>query len=201
MLFLFLLPLLLPPSLGEHCSSLVQELRQEVSALRAQLREDRRREEEVAARLEVLEARLDREGERRTTLEAEVEAREEVPSVLMCAYQDIWNDEMSTVTYDSFLSNFNNADKPGGGDGQLDLATGVFTCLTTGKSCHNNELCLKVVFVQLRVVEPNPLPWRRGFVQHIVDPPKGRVNKNTANYSLFVDKGVRGPQRGSNIIN
>ena len=144
MLLLVLLPLLLPPILGEQCDTLVQELRQEVSALRAELWENRRREEEVrevevAARLEVLEARLDREGERRAALEAQVGAREEVPSVLMCAYQDIWNDEMSTVTYDSFLSNFNNADKPGGGDGQLDLATGVFTCLTTGESYHTNE--------------------------------------------------------------
>ena len=149
MLLLLLLALLLPPSLGEQCSSLVQELRQEVSDLRAQLTEDRRREVEVAARLEVLEARLDREGERRTALEAQVEAREEVPSVLMCAYQDIWSDEMSTVTYDSFLANFNNADKPGGGDGQLDLATGIFTCLTTGKSWHTNELNKHFFFVYL----------------------------------------------------
>jgi len=72
---------------------------------------DRRREEEVAARLEVLEARLDREGERRTALEAQVEAREEVPSVLVCAYQDIWSStylftglELSSLVPAGFLT-------------------------------------------------------------------------------------------------
>ena len=32
-----------------------------------------------------------------------------------------------TVTFDSFLANFNNANRPGGGDGVLHLDSGVFT--------------------------------------------------------------------------
>merc|ERR1712141_715654 len=37
-----------------------------------------------------------------------------------------------TVTFDSFLSNFNNQDRPGGGSGVLDLDSGIFTCFTSG---------------------------------------------------------------------
>ena len=35
-----------------------------------------------------------------------------------------------TVTFDSFVANFNNADGPGGGDVVLDLDSGFFTCFT-----------------------------------------------------------------------
>ena len=34
--------------------------------------------------------------------------------------------------YDRFITNFNNADRPNGGDGDLDLDTGVFTCMSAG---------------------------------------------------------------------
>ena len=36
------------------------------------------------------------------------------------------------MTFDRFLANFNNADRPGGGDGVLDLDSGIFTCFTPG---------------------------------------------------------------------
>ena len=37
-----------------------------------------------------------------------------------------------TVTFESFLANYNNGGRPGGGDGVLDLDSGVFTCFTPG---------------------------------------------------------------------
>ena len=37
-----------------------------------------------------------------------------------------------TVTFDSFLANYNNGDRPGGGSGVLNLDSGVFTCFTPG---------------------------------------------------------------------
>ena len=55
------------------------------------------------------------------------EAAKEIPYVALCAYKQVWEPETiedTAITYDKFLSNFNNADKPGGGDGQLDLDTG-----------------------------------------------------------------------------
>ena len=33
---------------------------------------------------------------------------------------------------DRFLSEYNNADRPGGGDGEMSLETGIYTCLTPG---------------------------------------------------------------------
>ena len=50
----------------------------------------------------------------------------DIPYVAVCAYKQVWEPETlgTAITYDKFLSNFNNADKPGGGDGQLDLSTG-----------------------------------------------------------------------------
>merc|ERR1711953_609809 len=58
----------------------------------------------------------------------------EVPYLAVCAYKQVWEPEIleTAITFDKFLANFNNADQPGGGDGQLDLNTGVFTCLTPG---------------------------------------------------------------------
>ena len=36
------------------------------------------------------------------------------------------------MTFDSFLAIFNNANRPGGGDGVFDLDSGIFTCFTSG---------------------------------------------------------------------
>merc|ERR1712226_348017 len=43
-----------------------------------------------------------------------------------------WTTPDATITYDSCLSDYNNSDRPGGGDGSLDLSTGTFTCMTPG---------------------------------------------------------------------
>ena len=51
----------------------------------------------------------------------------EVPYLAVCAYKQVWEPEIleTAITFDKFLANFNNADQPGGGDGQLDLNTGA----------------------------------------------------------------------------
>ena len=56
----------------------------------------------------------------------------DLPYLTLCAYQDEWTSADSTITYDKFLTDFNNGERPGGADGQLDLRTGVFTCLHAG---------------------------------------------------------------------
>merc|ERR1711890_7619 len=56
----------------------------------------------------------------------------DLPYVMSCAYQDKWTTASSTITYDSLLSDYNNSDKPNGGDGRMDITTGGFTCLTAG---------------------------------------------------------------------
>ena len=52
-----------------------------------------------------------------------------LPIVFISAYQKGPLRSLQTVTFASFLANFNNA---GGGDGVLDLGSGVFTCFTPG---------------------------------------------------------------------
>merc|ERR1712080_428426 len=44
----------------------------------------------------------------------------DLPYVMSCAYQDKWTTASSTIAYDSLLSDYNNADKPNGGDGRMD---------------------------------------------------------------------------------
>merc|ERR1711953_526301 len=56
----------------------------------------------------------------------------DLPIILISASRGSVLTSPQTVTFDSFLANYNNGDRPGGGDGKLDLDSGVFTCLTPG---------------------------------------------------------------------
>merc|ERR1711953_573 len=56
----------------------------------------------------------------------------DLPIILISAWRLNSIISPQTVTFDSFLANYNNGDTPGGGDGKLDLDSGVFTCLTPG---------------------------------------------------------------------
>ena len=55
----------------------------------------------------------------------------DLPIVLISAWRSDWF-YPQTVTFDSFLANYNKANRPGGGDGVLELNTGIFTCTTPG---------------------------------------------------------------------
>merc|ERR1711890_81849 len=56
----------------------------------------------------------------------------DLPYVMACAYQYSWTTGSATITYSSLLSDYNNHDKPNGGDGVMDISTGQFPCLTAG---------------------------------------------------------------------
>ena len=56
----------------------------------------------------------------------------DLPIILISAYQPDRLTSPQTVTFKRFLANYNNAARPGGGDGVLDLDSGVFTCFTPG---------------------------------------------------------------------
>ena len=45
----------------------------------------------------------------------------DLPIILISAWQGSPIRSLQTVTFDSFLANYNNGDRPGGGDGKLDL--------------------------------------------------------------------------------
>merc|ERR1712037_375930 len=79
---------------------------------------------EVEARLEALEVKLEEKEAKLAALEAlEASRLSDGPQVVMCAYQDLWMQEDSPISFDEFLTNFHNAE----GDGALDLTTGTFT--------------------------------------------------------------------------
>jgi len=56
----------------------------------------------------------------------------DLPIVIISAWTAEELRNPKTVTFESFLANFNNANRPGGGDGVLNLDSGIFTCFTPG---------------------------------------------------------------------
>ena len=101
------------------------------------------RNEQVEAKITLLQTRIQEledkenkveEGKKPKTgtgRENEMSPRD-LPITLISAWRFSSVTSPQTVTFDSFLVNFNNGDTPGGGDGLFDLGTGIFTCLTPG---------------------------------------------------------------------
>ena len=54
------------------------------------------------------------------------------PYLMVCAHRDFWYEADSTVTYEYITLDVSNSDQPGGGDGTMDITTGVFTAITGG---------------------------------------------------------------------
>ena len=50
---------------------------------------------------------------------------------MVCAFEDHWYG-VGVVSYDRITVEFNNSDRPGGGDGSMNIETGVFTIFTSG---------------------------------------------------------------------
>ena len=108
------------------------------------------RNKEMETRLEELEDRLTEEkdvsekkmGDLEATVRMEVKeiasnfsnsnpSLRDLPIVIISAFKTGPIHSLQTVTFDSFLANYNNADRPGGGDGVLDLDSGVSLLATT----------------------------------------------------------------------
>ena len=125
--FLFLF--VLSAALGDACNETqllarIERMEEREEEVKREIRMEMRKEMEMLKN----EVSVTRENDlssyvRRIAREAAME----IPYVALCAYKQVWEPETiedTAITYDKFLSNFNNADKPGGGDGQLDLDTG-----------------------------------------------------------------------------
>jgi len=55
----------------------------------------------------------------------------DLPYEMVCAYKGTWS-EVGVVSYDKITVEFNNSNQPGGGDGSMNIETGVFTTITSG---------------------------------------------------------------------
>merc|ERR1712210_439614 len=56
----------------------------------------------------------------------------DLPFEMVCAYKGTWTASNSIIDYDRITAEFNNSDRPGGGDGRMNIETGVFTTVTSG---------------------------------------------------------------------
>merc|ERR1712181_20564 len=90
-----------------------------------------RREKEIEEQLKKLEVENAEQGSKLSRLEARV-SKESV-YLMTCAQRNSWPTiRNATITFDYLTADFNNADNEEGADGQLDIVTGLFTCLTAG---------------------------------------------------------------------
>merc|ERR1719244_516442 len=60
---------------------------------------------------------------------AEVRKTRGLPYVMTCAYKYSWSTPSATITYDSLFSDYKNSDDVNGGDGIMDISSGVYTVI------------------------------------------------------------------------
>merc|ERR1712080_332398 len=95
--------LLLPHTQGELCTQQVEELMLQMK--------------EMKVEMEAMKKEMTAVEKSPNTAVSQVR---DVPYVMSCAYQDYWDRDETTITYSSLLSDYNNHDKPDGGDGVMD---------------------------------------------------------------------------------
>merc|ERR1719234_1696741 len=61
----------------------------------------------------------------------EDKAARDLPYIMMCAYQALWN-TTGIIPYEELTLDYSNCDRPGGGCSAMDIASGTFTAQTGG---------------------------------------------------------------------
>merc|ERR1712080_545872 len=159
--------LLLPHTQGELCTQQVEELMLQMK--------------EMKVEMEAMKQEMTAVEKSPNTAVSQVR---DVPYVMSCAYQDYWDRDETTITYSSLLSDYNNHDKPDGGDGVMDISSGQFTCLTAGY--------YTVTFSGHAAVEPDEVV--NIFINHNgerVYESRWWSYSSTANGGLIVDQGSK----------
>ena len=128
-----------PPKTSlEVLENLVEKLQFRLRDMELRLEETAKEKKEMEEKLESkdkeMEARLEELGDKMKVNSAALTkpSLRDLPIVIISAWQSNILRSPQTVTFESFLANFNNNDRPGGGDGVLDLDSGIFTCFTPG---------------------------------------------------------------------
>ena len=110
-------------------------------------------EEKTKAQFEKLMCEMTEKLEEQETQLAAVQTRlptvRDLPYLMVCAYRYYCDRASTTITYDSILSDYNNSDKPNGGDGVMDIETGTYTAITPGH--------YTVTFSGVAVVDPGEI--------------------------------------------
>ena len=120
-----------------------KERREEVMVMRKEITEERREEvmviknEMIVIKQEKLELEekvmeLTKKLEIHEKKVTEFKSTRDLPYVMICGYRNYWTAFSSTITYDRLSADYTNTDRPGGGDGNMDITTGMFNALTPG---------------------------------------------------------------------
>jgi len=111
----------------------VENLQQQVKE--GELQFENRVEEEIASLKSELTIQIGEEVKKEVdkVLPTAVEqGLRDLPFEMVCAYRGTWTAANSIVNYDRITVEFNNSNRPGGGDGTMNIETGVFTTVTSG---------------------------------------------------------------------
>merc|ERR1711934_15268 len=118
----------------------VENLQQQLKEMKLQFAEIESRVEEVMLRSQKNQEVASLKSEVRAEVKKEVDkvlptaveqGLRDLPFEMVCAYKDNWG-KVGVVNYDRITVEFNNSDLPGGGDGSMNIETGVFTTVTSG---------------------------------------------------------------------
>ena len=128
MLPLLLLPLtlLLPSTQGEQCETQLKDLAVQLMTMEARLEkmeEVVKKQQETNTRQEETNKKQEKNihdevanvvaGYSESLSEAVSQGVKDLPFIMLAAYKLSWTSPGTTIPYDSFISNYNNADRPG----------------------------------------------------------------------------------------
>merc|ERR1712059_46331 len=125
----------LATSKGENCTQYVGDMVQQMrNEMKNELKNELRAEMKAEMWAEMI---AELKAEMRAEMKADIpitvsRAVKEMPYVLVCAYRESWPHAGATITYGYLIADFNNKDKPGGGNGHMNIQSGVFTAVTHG---------------------------------------------------------------------
>merc|ERR1712215_436631 len=88
--------------------------------------------ESLQADNQVLRRKVEKREDEINSLEtsvAEVRKTRGLPYVMTCAYKHDWSTPSATITYDYLVSDYKNSDDINGGDGIMDISSGVYTVI------------------------------------------------------------------------
>jgi len=117
--------------LEEHINKVANKINRELQSLEEKVDIWEKKEKKVKDSLENKLSELSKKIEvSDNSLQSQIlkiQSEGVLPYVMVCAYQFSWDVSNSTISYDRILSEFQT-----GGDGEMDLSTGVFTAGISG---------------------------------------------------------------------
>ena len=128
-----------------HLENKLEAKNVEVENLQEQLKEVKVQFTEIESRMEEVMLSTQKKNENtveevaslKSEMRAEVKKEvdkglRDLPFEMVCAFKHRWEEAESVITFDQITVEVDNSNKPGGGDGTMNIETGVFTTVTSG---------------------------------------------------------------------